>query len=85
MKQGHIEEANNIDETCYSKWQAANSCTSTDGETTVKFLQQYIRLNSILKTITTDKASAFTGRLFRAQNTTSNSYTEHRIYTSPPA
>ena len=30
-----------------------------------KFLQQYIQLNGIPKTIRTDKASAFTGRFFR--------------------
>ena len=49
----------------YSKWPAARFCTSTDGETAVKFLDQYILLNSIPKTIRTDKATAFTGRLFR--------------------
>ena len=49
----------------YSKWPAASFCTSTDGETAVKFLDQYIRLNGIPKTIRTDKATAFTGRLFR--------------------
>ena len=37
----------------------------TDGETAVKFLEQNIRLNSMPKTIGTDKATAFTGRLFR--------------------
>ena len=41
----------------YSKW--------PDGETSVKFLQQYIQLNGIPKTIRTAKASAFTGRFFR--------------------
>ena len=49
----------------YSKWTAASFCTSTDGETAVKFLDQYIRLNGIPKIIRTDKATAFTGRLFR--------------------
>ena len=49
----------------YSKWPAASFCTSTDGETAVKFLDQYIRLNGIPKIIRTDKATAFTGRLFR--------------------
>ena len=49
----------------YSKWPAASFCTSTDGETAVKFLDHYIRLNGIPKTIRTDKATAFTGRLFR--------------------
>ena len=33
----------------YSKWPAASFCTSTDGETAVKFLDQYIRLNGIPK------------------------------------
>ena len=49
----------------YSKWPAASFCTSTDGETAVKFLEQYIQLNSIPKTIRSDRATAFTGRLFR--------------------
>ena len=49
----------------YSKWPAASFCTSTDGKTAVKFLDQYIRLNGIPKTIRTDKTTAFTGRLFR--------------------
>ena len=49
----------------FTKWLAASYCTSTDGETAVRFLEQYIRLNSIPKTIRTDKATAFTGRLFR--------------------
>ena len=49
----------------YSKWQAVSFCTSTDGETAVKFLKQYIQLNSIPKTIRSDRATAFTGRLFR--------------------
>ena len=49
----------------YSKWPAASFCTSTDGETAVKFLDQYIQLNGIPKIIRTDKATAFTGRLFR--------------------
>ena len=74
--QVHIEKANDIDEYCFvipvllftdrfRKWPASNYCTSTDGETAVKLLEQYIRLNGILKTIRTDKATAFTGRLFR--------------------
>ena len=49
----------------YSKWPAASFCASTDGETAVKFLEQYIRLNGVPKTIRTDKATAITGRLFR--------------------
>ena len=48
-----------------SKWPAASFCASTDGETAVKFLEQYIRLNGVPKTIRTDKTTAFTGRLFR--------------------
>ena len=46
----------------YSKWPAASFCTSTDGGTAVKFLEQYIQLNGVPKTIRTDKATAFTGR-----------------------
>ena len=46
----------------YSKWPAASFCASTDGETAVKFL---VRLNGVPKTIRTDKATAYTGRLFR--------------------
>ena len=49
----------------YSKWPAASYCLSTDGETAVRFLEQYIRLNGIPKTIRTDKATAFTGCFFR--------------------
>ena len=44
----------------FSKWPAANFCTSTDGETAIKFLEQNIQLNGISKTIRTD-----TGHLFR--------------------
>ena len=49
----------------FSKWPAASFCTSTDGETAIKFLEQYIQLNGVPKTIRTDKATAFTGRSFR--------------------
>ena len=49
----------------FNKWPDANFCTSTDGETVVKVLEQYIQLNSIPKTIRTDKATVFTGSLFR--------------------
>ena len=49
----------------FSKWPAASFCTSTDGETAIKLLEQYIQLNGIPKTIRTDKATAFTGHLFR--------------------
>ena len=49
----------------YRKWPAASFCTSTDGETAVTFLEQYIRLNGIPKTIRTVIATASTGRLFR--------------------
>ena len=49
----------------FSKWPAASLCKSTDGKTVVNFLQQYIQLNGIPKTIRTDKASAFTGHYFR--------------------
>ena len=49
----------------FSKWPAASFFTSTDGETAIKFLEQYIQLNGIPKTIRTDKVTAFTGHLFR--------------------
>ena len=49
----------------FSKWPAASFCTSTDGETAVEFLEQYIRLNVISEKIRTDKANAFTGCLSR--------------------
>ena len=49
----------------YSKWPAASFCKYTDGETAVKFLEQYIQPNGIPKKIRTDNATAFTGRLFR--------------------
>ena len=49
----------------FSKWLAASFCTSTDGETAIKFFEQYIQLNGIPKTIRTDNATAFTGNLFR--------------------
>ena len=48
----------------FSNWPAASYCTSTDGETAVRFLEQYFLLNGIPKTIRTDKATAFTGRFF---------------------
>ena len=49
----------------FSKWPAASLCKYTDGETAVKFIEQYIQLNGIPKMIRTYKATAFTGRLFR--------------------
>ena len=49
----------------FSKWPAASFCTSTDGETAISFLEQYIQLNGVPITIRTNKATAFTGRLFR--------------------
>ena len=49
----------------FSKWQAASFCTSTDGETAIKFLEQYIQINGVPETIRTDKATAFTARPFR--------------------
>ena len=54
----------------FSKWPAASFCTSTDGETAIKILEQYIQLNGVPKTIRTDKATAFTGRLLRTQHQT---------------
>ena len=49
----------------FSKWPAASLCKTTDGQTAIRFLEQYINLNGIPKTIRTDKATAFTGRTFR--------------------
>ena len=49
----------------FGKWTAASYCTSTDGGKAMKFHEQYIRLSGIPKTIQTDKATAFTRRLFR--------------------
>ena len=49
----------------FTKWPAASFCTSTDGETAVRFLEQYVNLNGVPKTIRTEKATALTGRLFR--------------------
>ena len=50
----------------FSKWPAASHCMSTDGETAVNSLEQFIHLNGIPKTARTDKATSFTGRLFGA-------------------
>ena len=49
----------------FSKWAEACFCKHIGGETALKFLDQYIKLNGIPKTIRTDKASAFTGQRFR--------------------
>ena len=49
----------------FSKWPTATLCKYTDGETAVKFIELYIQLDGIPKMIRTDKATAFTGRLFR--------------------
>ena len=35
-----------------------------ENQTAVRFLEQYINLNGVPRTITTDKATAFRGRLF---------------------
>ena len=49
----------------YSKGPAANFCKTTDGETAVEYMEQYLNLNSIPRTIRTDKATAFTGYTFK--------------------
>ena len=49
----------------FSKWPAASFCKSTESQTAVKFLEQYVNLNGIPETIRTDKATAFTSRSFR--------------------
>ena len=70
----------------FSERPAASFCTSTDGETAIKFPEQYIQLNGVPKTIRTDKATAFTGRPFR--NFCKEHYIkllyEHRISTPLP-
>ena len=48
----------------FSKWPAASFCESTKSQTAVNFLEQYIVLNGITKTIRTDKATAFTSWSF---------------------
>ena len=48
----------------FSKWSATNFCKTTDGQTAVGFLEQYVYLNFVAKTIRTDKTTAFTGRTF---------------------
>ena len=49
----------------YSKWPAASLCKTADGETAIKFVEQYCNLNGIPKSIQTDKLTAFIGRQFR--------------------
>ena len=49
----------------YIKWPAASLCATTEGQTVVRFLEHYIILNGIPKTIRPDKAISFRGRLFR--------------------
>ena len=48
----------------FSKWPEASLCKTTEDQTAVRFLEQYISLNGVPKTIRTDKAAAFTGRTF---------------------
>ena len=48
----------------FSKLPAASFCKSTGSRTSINFLEQYINLNGIPKTIKTDKATAFTSRVF---------------------
>ena len=49
----------------FSKWPAASFCKSAESQTAVEFLEQYVILNGIPKTIGTDKAAAFTSRSCR--------------------
>ena len=49
----------------FSKWPAASFCKSTENQTAVKFLKQYVNLNGIPKTVRTDKATAFASRSFK--------------------
>ena len=48
----------------FSEWPAASYCTSTDGETAVRFLEQDIRLKGKPKTIRTDKGHRNRGSSF---------------------
>ena len=44
----------------YSEWPAAVFCKTPDGNTTVKFMKQFVGLNGIPKVIRTDQGTAFT-------------------------
>ena len=48
----------------FSKWPAASLFKTTEGQTAVRFWEQYTNLNGVPKPIRTDKATAFAGRLF---------------------
>ena len=66
----------------YSKWPAASFCKYTDGETAKKFLEQYIQLNGIPKTIRTDKTTAFTDRNF-CKKTLHQTDLRNTVYSHP--
>ena len=48
----------------FSKWPMAKICQNTGAETAIKFMEQYITINGVPKTIRCDNASAFTGNQF---------------------
>ena len=48
-----------------TKSPATSFCKTTDGQTAVRFLEQYTNQNGVPKTIRTDKATAFTGQKFK--------------------
>ena len=61
-----------IDLIFYSLWnisvdgrQLAFEKQRKEGQAAVRFLEQYININGVPKTIRTDKATAFRGQLFR--------------------
>ena len=49
----------------YSRWPAACFCEAPTGKTAINFLEQYITLNGLPRTIRTNKGTAFTGKEFR--------------------
>ena len=49
----------------FSKWPEASSCKTTEGQTAIRFLENNINRNDVPKINRTDKATAFTGRIFR--------------------
>ena len=49
----------------FSKWPTASFCKTTEDQTAVRFLEQYIVLYGVPKTFRTDKVTAFTGRTLR--------------------
>ena len=48
-----------------SKWPSSKFRKLNEGQTAIRFLEQYLNLNGIPKTIKFDKAYAFAGWTFR--------------------